>query len=131
MARHAARRVAMQMIYARMLGGADCEDVLAGEADYLNIGEDGGFLEEALRNTGERQQAYDAAITRLSPKRALERIPMIDRAILHLAMHELDAKDDAEEVVVNEAVELAKRFGDEADSRFINGVLGTLIRQRQ
>lgn len=131
MARHAARRVAMQMIYARLLGGADCEDVLAEEADYLNIGEDAEYLDEALRLTAEKQGAYDEVITRLSPKRALERIPLIDRAILHLAMHEMDVKDASDEVIVNEAVELAKRFGDEADSRFINGVLGTLIRQRQ
>lgn len=131
MARHAARRVAMQMIYARMLGGSDCEELLAEEADYRNIGEDAGYLSEALRKTGERQPDYDAVITRLSPKRALERIPLIDRAILHLAMHEMDAGDSSDEVIVNEAVELAKRYGDESDSRFINGVLGTFIRERQ
>ena len=131
MARHAARRVAMQMIYSRLAGGEPGESVLAEAEDYLNIGEDSGYLEDAVKGTGERMPEYDAIISRLSPKRVLERIPLVDRAILHLAMHELDAKDTANEVVINEAVELAKRFGDETDSRFINGVLGSLIRERQ
>lgn len=131
MARHAARRIAMQMTYARLLGGEDCESVLADEADFLNIGEDADYLAKAVQDVAENQQAYDSTITRLSPKRALERIPLIDRAILYLAMHELDSTDASDEVIVNEAVEIAKRFGDEADSRFINGVLGSLIRERQ
>lgn len=130
MARHAARRVAMQMIYARLLGGTDCESVLADEADYQNIGEDAAYLEETIKATADKQQAFDEIISRLSPKRALERIPLIDRAVLHLAMYELGSGDATEEVVVNEAVEIAKRFGDESDSRFVNGVLGSLIRER-
>ena len=131
MARHAARRVAMQMIYARLAGGEPGNSVLAEEADYLNIGEDAGYLETAVKETSDKTPEYDAIISRLSPKRALDRIPLVDRAILHLAMHELDAKGATLEVIVNEAVELAKRFGDETDSRFINGVLGSLIRERQ
>jgi N utilization substance protein B len=131
MARHAARRIAMQMIYARLLGGADCVSVLAEEPDYLNIGEDADYLSRALDGTAMNQQDYDNTIARLSPKRALERIPLIDRAILHLAMHEMGSAEAADEVIVNEAVEMAKRFGDEADSRFINGVLGSFIRERQ
>lgn len=121
----------MQMIYARLLGGADCESVLEEEPDYRNIGEDADYLSRALDGTAMNQQDYDNTIARLSPKRALERIPLIDRAILHLAMHEMGSAEAADEVVVNEAVEMAKRFGDEADSRFINGVLGSFIRERQ
>lgn len=131
MARHAARRIAMQMIYARLLGGADCQSVLAEEPDYQNIGEDADYVSLALDGVGLHQQDYDSTIARLSPKRALERIPLVDRAILLLAMHEMDSAQAADEVIVNEAVEMAKRFGDEADSRFINGVLGSLIRERQ
>lgn len=121
----------MQMIYSRLAGGEPGESVLAEAEDCMNIGEDADYLEAAVKGTGDRMPEYDAVISRLSTKRALERIPLVDRAILHLAMHELDAKDTTHEVIINEAVELAKRFGDEADSRFVNGVLGSLVRERQ
>ena len=121
----------MQMIYSRLAGGEPGGSVLAEAEDYHNIGGDEVYLDKAVKGTGERMPEYDIIISRLSPKRALERIPLVDRANLHLAMHELDTKDATQEVIINEAVELAKRFGDETDSRFINGVLGSLIRERQ
>ncbi len=119
------------MIYCRLQGGVDCESVLSELDDYLNIGEDADYLEAAVKAVAEKQAGYDEVIARLSPKRSLDRIPVIDHAILLLAMHEIESTDTTVEVVVNEAVEIAKRFGDEVDSRFINGVLGSFIRERE
>ncbi|HSK69406.1 MAG TPA: transcription antitermination factor NusB [Candidatus Limnocylindria bacterium] len=124
MARHAARRIALQMIYARMMNGGDARQVLEGEPDAQNVGGDEEYITEALRVTGERCAAFDETIRSLSPRRALERIPVLNRAILHLAMYELEAGNDAKGIVINEAVELAKRFGEESDSKFIHAVLG-------
>ena len=55
---------------------------------------------------------------------------MLVRAILRLALFEMDyLKDTPSSVVINEAVELAKRYGEEGDSRFINGLLGSYLRE--
>ncbi len=124
MARHAARRIALQMIFSRMLKGGDAMDVLAAEPDVKNIEGDETYIADALAMTAERGAAFDQTIRALSPKRALERIPVLNRAILHLALYELEAGNDATGVIINEAVELAKRFGEESDARFIHAVLG-------
>lgn len=130
MARHAARRVALQKIYARMVGGGDCDSVLEGLPDFENIAEDQEYINQACEATLTESERFDELITKLSPQRALERIPVLDRAILHLALYELAKPDDPSSVVINEAVELAKRYGEEADSRFINGVLGKVVREQ-
>lgn len=130
MALHAARRVALQMIFARMFQPEGCESVLADQEDINSIGEDQGFIDDALEGTAQHLTDYNQVISDLSPERALERIPALNKAILYLSLHELSKEDALPRVVVNEAVELAKRFGDEADSRFINGVLGNYLRMQ-
>lgn len=130
MSRHAARRVALQMIYARLLGGEDCHSVLEGGEDTLNVGEDESFIHAALDAVLRRRTEYDQIIQTLSPGRALERIPLLNRSILYLAMHELSREEDSPSVVINEAVELAKRYGEDSDGRFVNGVLGNVTRRK-
>ena len=130
MALHAARRVALQMIFARMFRADDLESVLEGQPDLGGIEEDQAFIDAALVSTLEHQAEYNDIIRELSPTRALERIPTLDRAILYLSLHELSLPDALPKVIINEAVELAKRFGDESDGRFINGVLGTYVRKQ-
>lgn len=128
MALHAARRVAMQMIYSRMFSGDDCHSVLEDQPDLQGVEDDRGFIDRALEGTQNNRDAYDDIIQSFSPQRALERIPVLDRAILHLSLHELSLPDALPGVIINEAVELAKRFGDESDGRFINGLLGAYVR---
>ena len=130
MARHAARRVALQMIFARLLGGEDCASVLEEQPDILQIEDDQAFIDSALLDIQNKNDEFDGLIQSLSPERILERIPKLDRAILYLALHELSKKDDSDSVIINEAVELAKRFGEESDGRFINGVLGHVVREQ-
>ncbi len=129
MARHAARRIAFQMIFARIMGGEDCGSVLEEQKDMLNIEEDQDYIDQALESTKEKVHDFDRVIQSLSPERALDRIPVLDRAILYLALHELSQTDSPSSVVINEAVDLAKRYGEDSDSRFINGVLGSVVRE--
>jgi len=131
MALHAARRVALQMIFARMFQPEGCESVLLDQEDTGNIGEDQGFIDNALAGTAQHLEDYNQVIASLSPERALDRIPALNKAILYLSLHELAQQDALPGVIVNEAVELAKRFGDEADGRFINGVLGNYLRMQE
>ena len=56
----------------------------------------------------------------------------IDRSVLRLAVYELSSDSDVTPgIVINEAVELAKRFGTDKSGRFVNGVLGTMMREEQ
>lgn len=131
MALHAARRVALQMIFARMFRTDDVDSVLEDQQDLANIEDDQGFIDSALASTLENEAEYNSIIQELSPKRALERIPALDRAILQLSLYELSLPEALPKVIINEAVELAKRFGDDTDGKFINGVLGSYVRRQE
>ena len=71
----------------------------------------------------------DARITQSAPEWPLEKIAKIDLAILRLAVWELMVeKKEPQKVIIDEAVELAKSFGNEHSAKFINGVLGTIVK---
>ena len=74
------------------------------------------------------QARYDQLIAGKARGWRLDRMPMIDRAILRLGLYELDKRPDTPTaVILNEAVELAKRFSTEDSGRFVNGVLAALV----
>jgi N utilization substance protein B len=71
---------------------------------------------------------YDSLISSKARGWRLERMPMIDRALLRLALHELaECPETPTAVILNEAVELAKRYSTEDSGRFVNGVLAALV----
>ncbi len=78
----------------------------------------------------DRQEELDALIARHAPDWPVEQLPIVDRNILRMAIWELIApeSDTPVRVAINEAVELAKLFGSESSPRFINGVLGAVVR---
>lgn len=119
------------MVFANLFHADECASVLEDQEDVANIGEDQRFIDDALEGTQKNQNAYNQVIQALSPERSLERIPALNKAILYLSFHELSQPDALPKVIINEAVELAKRFGDESDSRFINGVLGNYLRMNK
>ena len=120
----------MQMIYEQMLGGTGGEDTLSGLIDFApEDSDDAAFIEALVGGVSSQALALDQQIAKLSRKREIDRIPRVVVAILRLALHELSAfPDTPASVVINEAVELAKRYGDEGDSRFVNGLLGSVVR---
>ncbi len=74
----------------------------------------------------------DSVVEKAAPQWPLEQIPIIDRNVLRIGLYELLHADKAEipeKVAINEAIELAKNFGGENSSRFINGVLGTVYKE--
>jgi len=86
------------------------------------------LLSEALAH----REALDAIIQRIAPEWPLDQMAPVDRNVLRLAAQELlYGGDTPPKVAINEAVELAKLFGSESSGRFVNGVLGTLLNQRQ
>ncbi len=72
----------------------------------------------------------DGIIQEIAPDWPIEQVAPIDRNILRLAIYEMIVAETPVKVVINEAVELAKLFGSDSSHRFINGVLGTLVRNR-
>lgn len=76
------------------------------------------------------KRGLDTKIQKAAPTWPIEKLNKIDLAILRLAVYELQATQTPPKVIIDEAVELAKEFGAEASSSFINGVLGTIYKER-
>lgn len=144
--RRAAREMAIQMLYQSELGETPAREVLSAYdlADYLRESGRASALtgkreqaEEALRyarvlvaGTLEHRDEIDRLIEAQAENWRLSRMPAVDRNILRLAVFELQYEDETPNlVVVDEAIELAKKFGTEQSSRFINGLLDGLLRR--
>ena len=83
------------------------------------------FANQLFEGTACDAKELDDLIAKYAENWRLERISAIDRAILRLAMHEMRATDTPPKVVINEAVELAKKFSSEEAGGFVNGILDT------
>ena len=87
------------------------------------------YTMRVLRGTMDNMDEIDKLITDAAPDWPLDQISIIDKSILRLSGYELLKDDDIPpKVAINEAVEIAKTFGGDNSSKFINGVLGTLYR---
>ncbi|HJY98873.1 MAG TPA: transcription antitermination factor NusB [Patescibacteria group bacterium] len=78
-----------------------------------------------------QQKKIDKLISKAAPQWPLDKLNKIDLAVLRLAVYELENEDTPPKVVIDEAVELAKEYGSESSSSFINGVLGTIYGERE
>ena len=136
--RHLGRIIALQTLYEqefrRECGDADFElaDVLARNIDrYKDTVDDRTFIKELVNGVTAHVSDIDALLQPAAPKWPIAEIARMDRIVLRLSAYELLYNDSVPpKVVINEAVELAKSFGGENSSKFVNGVLGTLHKQR-
>lgn len=128
MARSAARAAAMQLIYEKLMGGGG-EDTLDALISFKPEGDDQAYIDRVVAGVAGRAEELDGIVARYSPSREIGRIARVDLCILRLALYEMRYDQDTpESVVINEAVELAKRFSEPSSARFINGVLGAVSR---
>ena len=98
-------------------------------ARYSETIEDKDFINNLTLGTHKATKQLDEAIQPIAPEWPIDQIARIDRNILRMSMWELqNSKDVPPKVVINEAVELAKAFGSDNSSKFVNGVLGTAYR---
>lgn len=129
-ARSRARRLAMQGLYEWQVSGNDPRDVLVHlheTQDLANI--DREYLSELMLKVPDHIADLDVFITPLL-SRPLDEVDPVELAILRLAAYELSLRLDIPyRVVINEAIELAKKFGAEDGHKFINGVLDKLAAQ--
>jgi len=124
------RERALQALYQIDLAAAEPADALAHALTNNDEGEEPSdregieFAEDLVRGVVEHRTSIDELIERHSLHWRIDRMAKVDRNILRLAAFELlHRKDVPPKVVLNEAIELAKKFGSEESSSFINGVL--------
>jgi N utilization substance protein B len=134
--RHLGRIIALQTLYEFEFR-VDCEDkdVVLSEVLKRNLDRysksvgDKAFVKSLVMAVAKNAAALDEQIQTVAPERPIKEIARMDRAVLRIAAYELgNEKDAPAKVVINEAVELAKAFGGDNSSKFINGALGTLYK---
>ena len=136
--RHLGRIIALQTLYEqdfrREAGDAnfDLDEILTRNVErYKEMVEDKQFIDQLVKGVTERLAELDEQLQPIAPEWPIDQIARMDRVILRMGLYELTYEQDVPpKVVINEAVELAKAFGGENSSKFINGVLGTVMRQR-
>ncbi|MCH3968527.1 MAG: transcription antitermination factor NusB [Atopobiaceae bacterium] len=123
-----ARSQALQLLFQAEASGRTVDDILSG--DYaLSEGPLDPFGEELARGCSGMLDALDPVIESVSKNWSLSRMPAVDRNLLRLATYELVAMDDvAVAVTCNEYVRLARAYGTDESSRFVNGILGRISR---
>ena len=139
MARSTARAAAMQLIYEHILGGDGGDATLemiyenmANEASAEPSKDDQNYTSAVMTGVLENLDQIDEKISQFSKDWSLERMARVDLTILRLAVYELMYRKDVPgNVAISEAVELANQFSDPASSRFINGVLGAVLRSME
>jgi N utilization substance protein B len=129
--RREARELALRMLFQLDLGKQPVTEVV--EAALAQSQLEGGnrqYAEELVRGSLTHLAEIDRRITELTPEWTPDRQAAVDRNLLRLAAYELLYRPDAPvAAVVNEAVELAKKYSTAESGRFVNGVLGALARQ--
>lgn len=134
--RHLIRSVILQSLYEWDFYGRknDLAKVLERNLDEFAPGiDEPEFAWKMLQRIIEHLPELDETITKLAPEWPLDKIAIIDRNILRIGLSELLYADHGEvppKVAINESIEMAKGFGGQSSPRFINGVLGTVYRDR-
>ena len=126
--RRKARAIALQVLYEFDAAGHNVEAALAHFLADAGLSEDNAaFAQRLVNGVIQNQEQIDQHIKNFAPAWPLEQIPIVDRNILRLAIFEILLDNNVPvKVAINEAVELAKKFGSDSSSRFVNGVLGSV-----
>ncbi|MDZ4169123.1 MAG: transcription antitermination factor NusB [Coriobacteriia bacterium] len=125
--RHRARIQALQMLYQREVTGDGIEKILADESYTLEEGVPDEFSRQLALGVEEHMGDLDSVIGETSEHWSVSRMPLVDKNILRIATYELRYLADVpHSVAINEAVELAKVYGGDESSKFVNGVLGRI-----
>jgi len=120
--------IALQVLYEVDSVGHDIESTLAHLlADGGLSEENAAFARELVSGVIQNKEKIDQHIKNFAPAWPVEQIPLVDRNILRLAIFEILLDNNVPvKVAINEAVELAKKFGSDNSSKFVNGVLGSV-----
>jgi N utilization substance protein B len=121
--RREARRAAVFMLFQWDVTGRPLGSLYEGEVD--------DYTRRLADAVTERAAVLDARITSASDDWTADRLGAVERNVLRVALEELDEGEVPVEVVLDEAVTLAKRYASEDAARLVNGILGKLVREEQ
>ncbi len=127
--RHLSRVVVMQSFFEHEARGADFDEVLKYNlAEYASQVEDTSFAKNLAKKLLKHYPQIRELIKKHAPEWPVEKLDPVERSILALGISELiDPEDDVPlNVAINEAIEIAKTYGDETSAKFINGVLNAV-----
>ena len=127
MKRRTAREKALQAIFQIEMSETAVEEAI----EHVLDGEPSDtYLEKLVKGVTQHKEEIDAALVKHLEKWSLDRLSNVDRNILRIALYELQygSEDVPVKVAMNEAIEIAKIYGDDQSSKFINSVLSKVIR---
>jgi N utilization substance protein B len=131
--RHLSRVIVMQSFFEHEARGGDLADILAYNlSEYGEKVSDTSFAENLLKKIEENYADIRAMIKKHAPEWPVEKMDPVERAILFVGVCELidPEKDVPVNVAINEAIELAKMYGDDNSGKFINGVLNAVAHDK-
>lgn len=139
MRRRLAREIVVQSLYQMEMTGVDAnqamhtmiQDGRDDDGPALSLGSDElDFVQRLLEGTAKRAAAIDQLLGQYLKGWRMERLSRVDRQILRLGVYEMFyTQDTPPKVIINEAIELAKHFGTEESGKFVNGVLGKMVKE--
>ncbi|ASN05288.1 transcription antitermination factor NusB [Virgibacillus necropolis] len=125
MKRHAAREKAFQILFQIDLNELDPTQALA---EHNETGDTDSFLERLVKGVVEQKDTIDDSISNHLENWTIKRIASVEKTILRIATYEITYLEDIPtNVSINEAVELANKYGDDKSGKFVNGVLSKII----
>jgi N utilization substance protein B len=134
--RSRAREAALQMLYQTEIGQLSVGDVARshgsiGDSDALDLDDDARAFAVALaRGSWDERQVIDAYISDASHNWRMERLAVVDRLLLRLAVHELLSHPKTPpRVVIDQAIDLARAYSGEDAAKFVNGVLDGVFKR--
>lgn len=134
--RHLGRIISLQSLYEyefRLKAGdatADVDTIVAKNIEpYSKALGDTEFVYNLTKGVVEHTKKLDEELRRLAPEWPIDTIAAVDRNVLRIGLFELESRSVPPKVAINEAVELAKAFGSDNSSKFVNGVLGTAFKE--
>ena len=120
--RRAARRTALVLLYQWDVTGQPLASLYEGEVDE--------YARAMAAAVAERADELDRRITAASEDWTADRLGAVERNVLRIALCELDGDDVPDEVAIDEAVNLARRYASDDAARLVNGILGRIVREK-
>jgi len=120
--RRAARRTALFLLYQWDVTGQPLASLYEGEVDE--------YARETAEAVATEAEELDRRITDASEGWTADRLGAVERNVLRIALHELDGDSVPDEVAIDEAVTLARRYATDDAARLVNGILGRIVREK-
>lgn len=133
--RHLARTIILQSLYEWDFYNKKTDLIKVVDRNLHEFGpgiDEPEFAWKIIKGVVEHMKEIDQVISKYAPEWPIEQVAIIDRNILRVGLFELlyaDKNEVPSKVAINEAIELAKNYGGQNSSRFINGVLGTVYKE--